>query len=102
MNYTFTPSHPGAVAYAYPSGPLLRSGDVVELDSAQAARLIDSTPGANGGPCLIPTAAADFIAAIVAPTAMNPEADPETEHPEADDDAAPAKRGRGRPKKSGK
>jgi hypothetical protein len=102
MMYTFTPGHLGEVAYAYQSGPLLRSGDVVELDAAQAARLIDSTAGVNGGDCLIPTAAADFMAAISAPTAMNPETDPETVHSEADNDAAPARRGRGRPKKSGK
>lgn len=101
MQYTFTPSHPGAVAYAYVNGPLLHSGDVVEMTAAQADRLIGIVEGANGGPCLIAcdpaqvTAAAEFLAAISTPTVLNPEA-PVTS---VSVDAEPVKRKPGRPKK---
>lgn len=96
MMYTFTPSRPGAVAYAYQGGPLLRLGDVVEMTAEQVARLVSIVEGVNGGPCLIPaqgSAAAEFIAAVSAPTEFNPEDEP------SEPTAEPVKRGRGRPKK---
>lgn len=94
MKYTFTPSHPGAVAYAYQGGPLLKSGDPVEMDPAQADRLCGIVAGANGGPCLIPLDEAP--GAVSEPTTFNPEMPaaavsvPSTE---------PVKRKPGRPKK---
>lgn len=98
MMYTFTPCNRGAVAFS--GWAQLAFGSVVELDDAEAARLsgVFASAPAYGAGCLVPVApmsgVESFMAAISDPTEKNPE----TEYPEADDDAAPAKRGRGRPK----
>lgn len=86
--HRFNPDHPGAVAYAFPGGPLLRAGDVADLTDEQVNRLRSIC-----GDCLIPVnpgagAAADFIAAISAPTPHNPET------PVNPADVTPIKRGR--------
>ena len=110
MLYQFAPLYAGQQV---PFMGIVRPGVYdIDPDVVRKSGVLVRIPGIDGNPCFvpvtptplspIPTAASDFIAAISAPTAMNPETDPETEHPEADNDAAPARRGRGRPKKSGK
>jgi hypothetical protein len=65
----FRAEHPGAVAYS--GGRVLRAGQVYDLPASEVARLgfipID-LPGHE--------AAAEFIAAISKPTALNPETPP--------------------------
>ena len=96
----FTPEHPGAVAVL--DGAVVRSGDVVEAPAEWVARIGAAYVGVGGGPCLIPAsslgveAAADFIAAVSAPTPFNPETPPAAVAAEA----APVKRKPGRPRKT--
>ena len=96
----FVPEHPGAIAVL--DGAVVRSGDVVEAPAEWVARIGAAYVGVGGGPCLIPVsssgveAAADFIAAVSAPTPFNPETPPAAVAAEA----APVKRKPGRPRKT--
>lgn len=65
--YTFTPAHPGTVAYAYAGGPMLTAGDVAELTDAQRDRLVGIIPGVDGGPCLVPVAVPVDAAPVAVP-----------------------------------
>lgn len=96
----FSPEHPGAIAVL--DGAVVRFGDVVEAPAEWVARIGAAYVGVGGGPCLIPVsspgveAAADFIAAVSAPTPFNPETPPAAVAAEA----APVKRKPGRPRKT--
>lgn len=96
MLVRWAPAHPGAVAVT--GGVTLRAGREYDLSTAEVTRLLSTTDGVGGGPCLIPVnppgyeAAAEFIAAISAPTALNPETPPAA----ASAPAEPVKRTRGR------
>ena len=86
MLYLFAPLHPGECGYAYPGGPVLVSGDGVELDAAQAERLNGIVAGAHSGPALVlvnawPAVVADIAedprpSATVAPVGHKPKAKP--------------------------
>lgn len=96
----FAPEHPGAIAVL--DGAVIRSGDVVEAPVEWVARIGAAYVGVGGGPCLIPVsspgveAAADFIAAVSAPTPFNPETPPAAA---SSDKPEPVKRKPGRPRK---
>lgn len=81
MRAVFRPSHPGAVCFV--DGVAIHAGDVVDVPGAVVARIGDLIPEDEGT-----AAAADFIAAISAPTPLNPET------PASSATVTPPKRGR--------